>query len=122
MYAAAIVLWELLTGRQLFPPSKNREHDLLARALSPQQVRPSGRVSTMLAELDEICLKALAPRRDDRYADCDAMCTALQAWLTLYAPATSRMRLADFMQTLFAEDIERQRTKRADWLRALSSQ
>ncbi|HZJ65067.1 MAG TPA: serine/threonine-protein kinase, partial [Kofleriaceae bacterium] len=32
MYAAAIVLWELLTGRQLFPPGKDQPQDLLARA------------------------------------------------------------------------------------------
>src|SRR6202000_567058 len=43
MYAAAIVLWELLTGRQLFPPGKDQPQDLLARAKNPEPMRPSKR-------------------------------------------------------------------------------
>ena len=35
LYAAGIILWELLTGRQLFPPGKDQPQDLLARARTP---------------------------------------------------------------------------------------
>jgi serine/threonine protein kinase len=114
MYAAAIVLWELLTGRQLFPPGKDQPQDLLARAKNPEPMRPSKRAPRVPVELDEICLKALAASKDDRYADCDAMRTALQAWLAQNAPTTDGTRMAGFLQELFTEDIQRERVERTE--------
>src|SRR5690349_15751587 len=114
MYAAAIVLWELLTGRQLFPPGKDQPQDLLTRAKNPEPPRPSKRAPRVLVELDEICLKALAPSRDDRYADCDAMRMALQTWLAQNAPTTDGTRMAAFLHELFAEDIQRERAERTE--------
>ena len=116
MYAAAIVLWELLTGRQLFPPGKDQPQDLLARAKNPEPMRPSKRAPRVPVELDEICLKALAPSKDDRYADCDAMRMALQSWLAQNAPTTDGTRMSGFLLELFAEDIQRERVERNELL------
>ncbi|HEY0989549.1 MAG TPA: serine/threonine-protein kinase, partial [Kofleriaceae bacterium] len=116
MYAAAIVLWELLTGRQLFPPGKDQPQDLLARAKNPEPMRPSKRAPRVPVELDEICLRALAPSRDDRYPDCDAMRMALQTWLAQNAPTTDGTRMSAFLFELFADDIQRERTERNDML------
>jgi serine/threonine protein kinase len=114
MYAAAIVLWELLTGRQLFPPGKDQPQDLLARAKNPEVMRPSKRAPRVPLELDEICLKALAADKSDRYADCDEMRMALQTWLARNAPTTDGTRMAAFLQELFSEDIGRERAERAE--------
>ncbi len=114
MYATGIVLWELLTGRQLFPPGKDQPQDLLTRAKNPEVMRPSKRAPRVPAELDEICLKALAPSKDDRYADCDEMRMALQGWLAANAPTTDGTRMAAFLQELFSEDIVRERTERQE--------
>jgi serine/threonine protein kinase len=114
MYATAIVLWELLTGRQLFPPGKDQPQDLLSRAKNPEPMRPSKRAPRVPADLDEICLKALAPAREDRYADCDEMRMALQTWLANNAPTTDGTRMSTFLQELFAEDIVRERGERAE--------
>jgi serine/threonine protein kinase len=116
MYAAAIVLWELLTGRQLFPPGKDQPQDLLARAKNPEPMRPSKRAPRVPVELDEICLRALAPGKDDRYADCDAMRMALQTWLAQNAPTTDGTRMAAFLQELFADDIPKERADREELL------
>jgi serine/threonine protein kinase len=116
MYAAAIVLWELLTGRQLFPPGKDQPQDLLARAKNPEPMRPSKRAPRVPVELDEICLRALAASKDDRYADCDAMRMALQAWLAKNAPTTDGTRMSAFLLELFAEDIQRDRAERNELL------
>ncbi|MGH9883923.1 MAG: serine/threonine protein kinase, partial [bacterium] len=116
MYASAIVLWELLTGRQLFPPGKDQPQDLLARAKNPEPMRPSKRAPRVPVELDEICLRALAPSRDDRYPDCDAMRMALQTWLAQNAPTTDGTRMSAFLFELFAEDIQRERAERNDML------
>src|SRR5262245_3437632 len=116
MYAAAIVLWELLTGRQLFPPGKDQPQDLLARAKNPEPMRPSKRAPRVPVELDEICLKALAASRDERYPDCDAMRMALQTWLAQNAPTTDGTRMSAFLFELFAEDIQRERNERNEML------
>ncbi|MBA3500832.1 MAG: serine/threonine protein kinase, partial [Deltaproteobacteria bacterium] len=114
MYATAIVLWELLTGRQLFPPGKDQPQDLLARAKNPEPLRPSKRAPRVPVELDEICLRALASSRADRYADCDEMRMALQTWLAVNAPTTDGTRMSSFLQELFAEDILRERAERVE--------
>ena len=116
MYAAAIVLWELLTGRQLFPPGKDQPQDLLARAKNPEPMRPSKRAPRVPVELDEICLRALAAAKDERYADCDAMRMALQSWLATNAPTTDGTRMSAFLLELFADDIQRERVERNDLL------
>ncbi|MDX2094033.1 MAG: protein kinase [Kofleriaceae bacterium] len=116
MYAAAIVLWELLTGRQLFPPGKDQPQDLLARAKNPEVMRPSKRAPRVPVELDEICVRALASKREDRYANCDEMRMALQAWLAQAAPTTDGTRMSTFLHELFADDIQRERGERAELL------
>ncbi|MCE9580681.1 MAG: serine/threonine protein kinase, partial [Deltaproteobacteria bacterium] len=112
MYAAGIVLWELLTGRQLFPPGKEQPQDLLTRAKNPDVLRPSKRAPRVPVELDEVCLRALASDRADRYATCDDMQKALQTWLAGNAPTTDQGRMAAFLQELFADDIQRERAER----------
>src|SRR5215813_3272028 len=114
MYAAAIVLWGLLTGRQLFPPGKDQPQDLLARAKNPDVMRPSKRAPRVPLELDDICLKALAADRGQRYGNCDEMRMALQAWLAQNAPTTDGTRMSSFLQELFADDIVRERTERTE--------
>ncbi len=116
MYAAAIVLWELLTGRQLFPPGKDQPQDLLTRAKNPEVMRPSKRAPRVPVELDEICVKALASKKEDRYANCDEMRMALQSWLAVNAPTTDGTRMSTFLLELFADDIQRERVERQELL------
>ncbi|MEO8702606.1 MAG: protein kinase [Kofleriaceae bacterium] len=114
MYASAIVLWELLTGRQLFPPGKDQPQDLLTRAKNPEVMRPSKRAPRVPAELDEICVRALACERKDRYESADEMRMALQTWLAHNAPTTDGTRMSSFLKELFAEDILRERAERTE--------
>src|SRR5262249_45895796 len=116
MYATGIVLWELLTGRQLFPPGKDQPQDLLARAKNPEVMRPSKRAPRVPPELDDICVRSLASGRHERYADCDDMRMALQSWLAQNAPTTDGTRMSGFLQDLFAEDIVRERAERAEMI------
>lgn len=114
LYACAIVLWELLTGRQLFPPSKNQPQDLLARAKSTDAPAPSTRAPRVTPELDEICQRALMANRDDRYASCEEFRIALQSWLATNAPTTDSTRLSSFLYDLFEEDVETERAAREE--------
>src|SRR2546423_6656557 len=75
LYAAGVILWELLTGRQLFPTGArggaglggDADDDLLERVRRPQVAAPSQRAGRVPPELDVICGKALAPDVADRY-------------------------------------------------------
>jgi eukaryotic-like serine/threonine-protein kinase len=114
LYAAAIILWELLTGRQLFPPSKEQPQDLVKRAQDPVVDPPSTRAPRVPPELDAICLKALAPRREDRYDTGEAFRGALAGWLAQAAPTTDASRLGGFVAEIFREDLERDRVARQE--------
>ena len=110
-YAAAIILWELLTGRQLFPPGADQPQDLVGRAHNPEVPRPSKKAPRVPPDLDAICLKALSAEREARYASCKELQEALASWLAVEAPGTDAARLETFVSDLFREDIE---TERAD--------
>ncbi len=116
LYAAAIILWELLTGRQLFPPGSEQPQDLLQRAKGPEVVPPSKRAPRVPPALDEIVMRALAGDRDDRFVDCEEMREALSGWLAAEAPGTDAARLDTFMHQLFEEDIGRERVERGGLL------
>jgi eukaryotic-like serine/threonine-protein kinase len=119
MYAAGIVLWELLTGRQLFPPGKDQPADLVTRAKNPEVMRPSKRAPRVPVELDEICVRALAPERADRYTSCDEMRQGLQSWLAQNAPTMDAGRISTFLAELFVDDVSRERNEREDMMNRL---
>ena len=119
LYAAAIILWELLTGRQLFPPGSEQPQDLLQRARGPEVAPPSKRAPRVPPALDDIVMRALSGDRDDRFVDCEEMREALSGWLAAEAPATDAARLDSFMHQLFDDDIGRERAERGRLLETI---
>ncbi|HTM20312.1 MAG TPA: protein kinase, partial [Kofleriaceae bacterium] len=119
LYAAGIILWELLTGRQLFPPGAEQPQDLLSRARNPEVTPPSRRAPRVPPELDAIVLRALTSGRDERYPDGESFREALQGWLASFAPATDSARIDSFMHQLFDEDIVRERDERTRLLQQI---
>jgi serine/threonine protein kinase len=112
IYAAGILLWELLTGRQLFPQGKQSASDVLNVARSPQIDRPSKRTSRVPPALDAIALRALATDPAARYQRAEEMRAALAEFLAQEAPATDAARMSSFMRDLFAGDIEKENAER----------
>src|SRR5262245_39860746 len=112
LYAAGIILWELLTGRQLFPPGKEQPQDLLRRARNPVVVPPSQRAPRVPPALDAICLRALGSSREERFATGEELRDALGGWLAAESPTTDAARMERFLRMLFADDIERERDER----------
>ena len=110
-YAAAIILWELLTGRQLFPAG---DPDVLHRVRKPQLEAPSKRAPRVPPRLDAIVMRALAVDRTQRFADCEGFRVALAEFLAREAPATDTARVAAFLRELFDGEIEEERVKRTD--------
>ncbi len=116
MYAVAIILWELLTGKQLFP---QQEPNLINRVRDPEINAPSAIASRVPPALDVIVQKALAKDRTLRYADCEAFRAALSSFLAQTAPTTDNDRVARFLEGLFGEEIEEERRARQELLDSL---
>ncbi len=120
LYAAGIILWELLTGRQLFPSGRapgapkdqQTSEELLRRVRNPELVAPSRRAGRVPAELDRIALKALAPDLKERYANCEDLRHDLARFLAQTSPATDSTRVAKFLAELYDEDIAAERAER----------
>ncbi len=120
LYAAGIILWELLTGRQLFPSTRTpgavkdqqTSEELLRRVRNPELVAPSRRAGRVPPELDRITLKTLAPALKDRYGTCEELRHDLARFLAQTSPATDSTRVAKFLSELYSEDIAAERLER----------
>jgi serine/threonine protein kinase len=93
IYAAGIVLWELLTGRQLFPASGTSHGAALAAARDPLVRPPSEMVPEIPDGLDSIVLRALATERDQRYQTADRFRASLSEILARNYPACDTDRV-----------------------------
>ncbi|MFT3696132.1 MAG: serine/threonine-protein kinase [Kofleriaceae bacterium] len=106
VFGVGVMLWEALTGKPL--RQGQTEHqilgDLIAKITPP---RASSVKPDVPPELDDICARALAPDRADRYHSAGALQVDLEAYLvTLGRPITSR-DLGSKLRELFHDDRAR---------------
>ncbi|HEX7506931.1 MAG TPA: serine/threonine-protein kinase, partial [Polyangia bacterium] len=123
LYAAAIILWELLTGRQLFAatpsrvPGEEPQDDLLERVRHPQIVIPSQKASRVPRELDVILGKALAEKPEERFQSSEEFRIELAAFLAKNAPAMDGHQVARFLRDLFSDVMIKERAEREQMIR-----
>lgn len=104
LYACAIVLWELLTGRQLFPSSGRAHQEALEAVRNPKVKPPSALVPGVPEGMDEVVLSGLAKDPDQRYAKADDFRSALSEILARDFPSCDADRVAEFMRDIFARE------------------
>ena len=107
LYSAAVILWELLTGRQMFPPSETRAPNAMAAA-------PSRHTQDVTPELDRVVTKALSVNPADRFQTGEEMCAALMAQMP--REAGGKMPAAKFIARLFETEIREEAAEQADLL------
>ena len=79
LFATGILLWELLTGRDLFPvPPEGFIAGVVQKILAAKVEAPSA-VGGSPPALDAVVLQALRANRDERFATAAEMATALEA-------------------------------------------
>jgi serine/threonine protein kinase len=109
LFAVGIILWELLTGRQLFPQS---EAGLIEKVRDPHIEAPSTFAPRVPPALDAVVMKALAKDKTLRFSDCEAFRAALAGFLAATAPTTDSSRVTQFLAQLFEGEIEEEREAR----------
>ncbi len=107
IWGLGVVLWEMLTARQLFRRSSDGE--TVMDVVSRQIVAPSEFNPHVSRELDSIVLRALARHRSERYATAADLSRALEQYLTHSGDAVLAMDVAEWLSGLFPTGQERGR-------------
>jgi serine/threonine protein kinase len=109
VYAVGVVLFELLTGQRLYELGENPDYRTLARQVVKGEFRRPSELDPALAPLDELVVRALLPKPEDRYQTAAELRDAIQGALVTINPTISTDVLGNFMRDLFATEMQQQR-------------
>jgi serine/threonine protein kinase len=109
IYAAGVVLYELLTGLRLYEAGDNPDYRALARKVARGEHKLPSEHDPALARFDELVVKALRPKPADRFQSAAELRDAIQAALIGVNPTISTDSLGTFMQQTFADEMAAQR-------------
>lgn len=101
IFSLGVVFFELVTRTRLLPRMSDSE--LIARVGGGEPLpSPSERRSDLSAGLETIILKALCPKREQRFQTARELQEALDAWLRQSGRVASAGALADYLRKVFA--------------------
>ena len=106
VFAAGVVLWEMLSMKKLFQGRSEIETlELVKAAKIREDLRKINPLVTN--ELAEIVHKALAKKIDNRYSGCKEFESALRSYLKTNHPAFTKNELAEFVRKILPEKYEK---------------
>jgi len=105
LFSAGVILWELLTGRQMFPPAE-------PRAPNATVPPPSRYTKDVSPGMDQVVTKALAVQAAERFQSGEEMCAALLAEMP--AERGGKMQAAKFIGRLFEAEIRAEAAEQRD--------
>ena len=109
IYAAGVVLFELLTGTRLYEAGQEPDYRALARKVSKGEHMLPSEIEPTLAPYDDLVATALRPRPEDRYQSAAELRDAIQQSLVGINPTISTDQLGAFMRELFADEMLQQK-------------
>ena len=112
IYAAAVVLWEALTGQRLY--SGGTDANILFRVATETPRAPSSAASGIPEALDAIVLRGMARDPAARYASAGAMADDLERRVGI-VPAT---RIATWLGTIAREALDERARQIAEFIEA----
>ena len=115
VFAAGIVLWELLAGRRLYRLNKDGGPgpSLLDQARAAVIPDLPSRGLPREEQLLAIVKKALAPAREDRYPSAQAMLRELEQYVAESKLIASSIKFGEWLLERYGEDVLQQRRARA---------
>jgi serine/threonine protein kinase len=114
VFAAGIILWELLAGRKLY-----KGGDLIEQARTADIPDLATRDLPDEAKLFGIVKRALARERGDRFADAGEMARALRDYAASAKLGANPIRLGEWLMEHFGKELTAQRNAREAAARAL---
>jgi len=102
IYSVGVLLWETLVGRRMWKHLGST--DRLQRAIEGQIEPLRQLVPEVPQKLEQICLKALQPKPDDRYATAAELQTDLESYLERHPPRVSDREIGGSLNEAFADD------------------
>jgi serine/threonine protein kinase len=109
IYAAGVVLYELLTGQRLYEAGAEPDYRALARKVAKGEHPVPSQCDPVLAPYDNLVSIALRPKVEDRYQTAAELRDAIQQCLVAVNPTISTDQLGTYMRELFAEEMNAQR-------------
>jgi serine/threonine-protein kinase len=100
VYAASVILWELLTGRRLF--NGESEADVIGKLMHRQIPPPSQLVPQRPPALDAVVMRGLADSLDKRFATARDMCAELARCGIAEAPT---LAVGEWVQSLATDTL-----------------
>ncbi len=109
IYAAGVVLYELLTGTRLYEAGPEPDYRALAKKVSKGEHRMPSETDKSLAPYDDLVATALRPKAEDRYQSAAEFRDAIQQGLVAVNPTISTDQLGSFMREAFSVEMTAQR-------------
>ncbi len=113
VFAAGIVLYEMLTGERLF--TGDSDFSVLEK-VRQVDILPPTRYNRRIPEgLEKVVLTALAKDPDERYPYASDLADALQRFVITSEAVFSRRDLMQSMKSTFAEDVEAEKLRQSEY-------
>ena len=109
IYAAGVVLYELLTGQRLYEAGPEPDYRGLAKKVARGEHPLPSEIDAKLAIYDDLVATALRPKPADRYQSAAEFRDAIQQALVAVNPTISTDQLGAYMRDLFNEEMTQQR-------------
>ena len=113
VFAIGVCLYELLTGERLFVGES--DFQVLEKVRKAEVLPPSTYNRRIPEALERIVLKALAKDPQDRFQYASELADDLQRFLITSDSIFSRKDLMQYMKSTFAEEVERERARLAEY-------
>ncbi|MEM1032904.1 MAG: protein kinase [Myxococcota bacterium] len=118
VFALGVVLWELTTGRRLF--RRDTDLDTLEQVQACVVPLPSTIAADFPPELEEVVMRALSQRREDRFQTAREFSRALQRFLMKQGIFVGPEDVGDFVQGLFTDRVAK-RERYLEWAAEVTS-
>ena len=109
LYAAGVVLFELLTGQRLYEAGPEPDYRALAKKVAKGEHKLPSEIAPALAPYDDLVATALRPKQEDRYQSAAEFRDAIQQCLVGVNPTISTDQLGAYMRELFSPEMTGQR-------------